>query len=87
MVATRLDTESNPVDCRRAHGVSTHSLGMRAIQRSIHCAYLPRIGKQPFQINLLLAVRARLLLADDTPAANAELVKPERTVRSSMIGQ
>jgi hypothetical protein len=35
-----------------------------------------RTGEHSFEINFLFTIRTRLLLADDAPAADAELVEP-----------
>ena len=43
-----------------------------------HVRLLPRVGEHALQVDLLVAVRARLLLAHDAPATDAELMEPAR---------
>ncbi len=42
-----------------------------------------RVGEHAADVDLLLAIRTRLLLADDAPAADAELVEPALQSRRS----
>ena len=46
---------------------------------------LPRRVEQVLQVDLLVAVRTRLLLADHTPAAYAELVEAARAIKSTHV--
>ena len=50
-----------------------------------HVRLLPGVGEHPPQVDLLVAVWARLLLAHDTPSSNAELVEPAGRAMSSTL--
>ena len=79
---TRLSLESErPVDALHEdeyYGLPAHEPPQPVEQLAVHhVRLLPRVGEHPLQVDLLVAVRARLLLAHDAPAANAELVEPK----------
>ena len=43
-----------------------------------HVRLLPGVREHPLQVDLLVAVWARLLLAHDAPASNTELMEPAK---------
>ena len=52
-----------------------------------HLGLLPGVGEHPLEINLLVAVRTGLLLADNAPAADTELVELVATAESEGVLQ
>lgn len=67
-----IDALDNHQDERLPRDQPTNPVEQLAVQ---DMRPLPRIRKDVLQVHLLLAVRTRLLLADDAPAADAKLME------------
>ena len=79
LAVTQSDTSSDTSnDTSSDTRVSHHLINMHKMTDNLFIVMRIRVLKHDLEVNLLLAVRAGVLLANNAPSADAKLVKARR---------